>query len=548
MNKMNLTAPASVIQGYFPSGKSPGDFIQARPAMAQPHRRDFVPRRPPTYEELTLQAHQRSSGLALQRMGNSSVFQVPPHLATFGRRPGQKLPSTVRQKMESFFGTDFSDVQVYTGPEAGAIGALAFTQGANIYFAPGQYNPDSHFGQQLLGHELTHVVQQRAGRVRNPFGSGVAVVQDPALESEAERMGRQAAMHVTQPKMVQPKMVQQKTAQPAILQRETPVHVSGPMKVRDGSYRITAAEKGRSVGSVMVHERNPSTIEVTDLGVDAPQRGKGFGQKLLGSALRAGMRMGKSRVRLGVDDNGSGRLAKWYRQMGFRQTGVDRSGRPRMEAPISRIRSGIVQGKMPDPSRKTWAPFMQLRPNGIWSRTIQRAAKSKQQLEEEYNDAMEAQDYDRADQLDEEMGKLPGDTAQTLGTSDEDGCDLSYKNKQIRFTWDAGARTALIKAQTDKSGLHCGLGANCYMVPKNGNDIIALNAKGKEEWMSKGGNKHETAPPIDHYSPDWKDRLKALMKRNYDVQKFTLQGQALYNAKPLRIIHMVCNSKRNGSS
>ena len=37
------------------------------------------------------------------------------------------------------------------------------------------------------------MVQQRAGRVRNPLGAGVAVVQDPALEAEAERMGLRAA-------------------------------------------------------------------------------------------------------------------------------------------------------------------------------------------------------------------------------------------------------------------------------------------------------------------------------------------------------------------
>ena len=79
------------------------------------------------------------------------------------------------------------------GQEAQSIGALAFTHGTDLYFAPGQYNPQSSQGQQLLGHELTHVLQQRAGQVRNPLGSGVAVVQDPALEAEAERMGQGAA-------------------------------------------------------------------------------------------------------------------------------------------------------------------------------------------------------------------------------------------------------------------------------------------------------------------------------------------------------------------
>ncbi len=99
------------------------------------------------------------------------------------------MPRAVQEKMEAFFGTSFADVRVHVGNEASSIGALAFTHGTDLYFAPGQYNPQTVPGQQLLGHELTHVVQQRAGRVRNPIASGVAVVQDPALEAEAERMG-----------------------------------------------------------------------------------------------------------------------------------------------------------------------------------------------------------------------------------------------------------------------------------------------------------------------------------------------------------------------
>jgi hypothetical protein len=99
----------------------------------------------------------------------------------------------VRRKMETFFEEDFSEVRVHVGPEAAAIGAVAFTIGTDIYFAPGQFEPDSARGQELLGHELTHVVQQREGRVDNPFSSGVAVVQDATLEDEADHMGRLVA-------------------------------------------------------------------------------------------------------------------------------------------------------------------------------------------------------------------------------------------------------------------------------------------------------------------------------------------------------------------
>ena len=135
-----------------------------------------------------------ATGAVAQRRGSGDAQPLP---ADFLRRSsgGRPLGDSVRTKMESFFKADFSDVRIHVGPEAGSIGALAFTMGSNIYLAPSQANLDSFQGQALLGHELTHVLQQRAGRVRNPFGSGIAVVQDHALEAEADRMGLRAASH-----------------------------------------------------------------------------------------------------------------------------------------------------------------------------------------------------------------------------------------------------------------------------------------------------------------------------------------------------------------
>jgi hypothetical protein len=107
---------------------------------------------------------------------------------------GLPLPRAVQTKLEAALGANFSDVRVHTGSEASSIGALAFTWGSDIHFAPGQYNPHTQTGQMLLAHELVHVIQQRAGRVSNPFGNGIAVVQDQALEYEADRLGRQAVL------------------------------------------------------------------------------------------------------------------------------------------------------------------------------------------------------------------------------------------------------------------------------------------------------------------------------------------------------------------
>jgi len=129
---------------------------------------------------------------AIQRKTGPGVeaFRVPLRQ----KSGGLPIPDDVRVKMETAFGADFSDVRVHIGQEAASLGAIAYTWGSNIHFAPGQYNPHTLQGQKLLGHELWHVVQQKSGRVKNPFGGGVAVVQDHALEAEADRMGIKAAL------------------------------------------------------------------------------------------------------------------------------------------------------------------------------------------------------------------------------------------------------------------------------------------------------------------------------------------------------------------
>ncbi|HSI75140.1 MAG TPA: DUF4157 domain-containing protein [Lunatimonas sp.] len=80
------------------------------------------------------------------------------------RGGGSPLPEKTRTSMESAFGSDFSGVRVHTNSGAvrmnQELGAQAFTHGSNIYFNSGKYNPGRMEGQRLLGHELTHVVQQ----------------------------------------------------------------------------------------------------------------------------------------------------------------------------------------------------------------------------------------------------------------------------------------------------------------------------------------------------------------------------------------------------
>jgi hypothetical protein len=95
--------------------------------------------------------------------------------------------------MATSFATDFSAVRVHEDDAARSMGALAFTRGNDVHFAPGRFDPVSQTGQELIGHELAHVVQQRAGRVAVPQGKGAPINADPALEAEADALGARAA-------------------------------------------------------------------------------------------------------------------------------------------------------------------------------------------------------------------------------------------------------------------------------------------------------------------------------------------------------------------
>jgi len=77
---------------------------------------------------------------------------------------GQKMDVSTQSFMSKGIGSDFSDVKIHTNDTAvqmnRSLGARAFTNGNDIYFNQGEYNPDSSRGKHLLAHELTHVVQQ----------------------------------------------------------------------------------------------------------------------------------------------------------------------------------------------------------------------------------------------------------------------------------------------------------------------------------------------------------------------------------------------------
>lgn len=112
------------------------------------------------------------------------------------------IPMQMKREVESRTGLSLDDVRVhYASSRPAGLGALAYTQGSQVYIGPGQ--------ERHLRHELGHVVQQKRGLVR-PVGTvgGLPLNDDPALERQAESgaFASGGKSHETAPGVVQRKV------------------------------------------------------------------------------------------------------------------------------------------------------------------------------------------------------------------------------------------------------------------------------------------------------------------------------------------------------
>ncbi|MEZ4858744.1 MAG: DUF4157 domain-containing protein [Flavobacteriaceae bacterium] len=121
---------------------------------------DLPPPKKEEKEEKEFPVQEKSSN-----EGSTKNAPIEAALKSF-KGGGVPLPATTQQEMSQGFGADFSNVKIHTGGNAVQmnkdLGAHAFTNGNDIYFNQGKYNPESKEGKHLLAHELTHTVQQGA--------------------------------------------------------------------------------------------------------------------------------------------------------------------------------------------------------------------------------------------------------------------------------------------------------------------------------------------------------------------------------------------------
>jgi hypothetical protein len=146
---------------------------------------------------------QKVGNRALQRLIAQRSESAPAELddetaerINHERDGGQPLDSAVQAQAGPALGADFSGVRVHTSPEANELNqqlnARAFTTGQDIFFREGEYQPNSSGGQELITHELAHVVQQSSGAVGGSAGRMTVNPPGDRFEQEADALARQS--------------------------------------------------------------------------------------------------------------------------------------------------------------------------------------------------------------------------------------------------------------------------------------------------------------------------------------------------------------------
>ncbi|MET0309933.1 MAG: DUF4157 domain-containing protein [Sphingomonas sp.] len=142
------------------------------------------------------QTQQRRAG------ANSAFTPEDPSMdaeasAAFDTGGGRPLEPAVAARYRPGLGSLIDRVRIHDDSAANATtlreGAVAFTSGASIFFAPNAYRPHSPAGRNLLSHELAHVWQQH-----RPDGPPAGYQSRPndRYEQEADRMAESEAFTV----------------------------------------------------------------------------------------------------------------------------------------------------------------------------------------------------------------------------------------------------------------------------------------------------------------------------------------------------------------
>ena len=181
----------------------------------------------------------------------SRTSEVPSIVNEVLASPGQPMDASTRAFMEPRFGHDFSRVRIHNDARAAqsarAVNALAYTVGANVVFAAGQYEPRTPWGQHLIAHELTHVLQQGAELKAR------AIVLGGSFDRFEQEAQSQSSEVMAAPNGTGQRVSVTATEGSGTLQRVNPgVVAAGVVGVAAGGYLLWAANCLSPLGQPMI--------------------------------------------------------------------------------------------------------------------------------------------------------------------------------------------------------------------------------------------------------------------------------------------------------
>lgn len=183
----------------------------------------------------------------VQRLSIAGGMAATPDLEASiqqARSSGQPLTENIRHPMEQAFKADFSGVKIHTDAQSDqlnqSIQAKAFTTGQDIFFRQGEYQPGNRGGQELLAHELTHVVQQNGNAVQRNLNNEIATPNSVTQSPEKKPY--------TQP----------------IIQRLVANEYSGQLFVPNAWLNTTLEERTQTLKDVISNVKSPLYKELID--------------------------------------------------------------------------------------------------------------------------------------------------------------------------------------------------------------------------------------------------------------------------------------------